>query len=93
MNRNQHAPLKLQPGATVTRVVELMHFLPRGAELRTVEFFGRLELKKCTDLAKQLEPAVHLGLLRRELRRVPDGSGRAVFWTAGDVSPRQLSNP
>ena len=83
---------RLTPGSVVARVVELMRFLPRGTELRTADFFSRLELKRCHNLPKQLEPAVNHGLLRRELRRVSGGSGRAVFWTVGDVSPGQLSN-
>lgn len=86
-------PWKPAPGSTIARVVELMRFLPSGTELRTTDFFVRLEMKPCTDLAKQLAPAVEHGLLKRERRRVPGGSGRAVFWTAGDVSPSQILKP
>jgi hypothetical protein len=80
---NQHTAFKLTPGSTVARVVELMRFLPSGTELRTSEFFARLEMKRCSDLAKQLAPAVEHGLLQREKRRVPDRPGNAVFWMAG----------
>ncbi len=90
---NQHTTnWKLTPGSPVARVVELMRFLPSGTELRTSDFFARLEMKKCPDLAKQLAPAVTHGLLKREKRRVPDRPGHAVFWAAVDGSPNRLPN-
>lgn len=84
---------KLTPGSPVARVVELMRFLPTGTELRTSEFFARLEMQRCTDLAKQLAPAAQHGLLQRERRRVPGRPSHVVFWRVGNVSPRQLSKP
>lgn len=78
-------PYKLRPGSFAAQSVELLRFLPRGTELRTTELCARLNRKPPADFAKQLAPAVRIGLLHREKRRVSDRPGNAVFWMAGAI--------